>query len=224
MAGKTTKVLEKIYHRLFTRFGPQDWWPGDTPFEIIVGAILTQNTNWGNVERAIAHLKKARVLTPPALRDIPIKKLAALIKPSGYFNIKAKRLKNFIIFLFEEYDGRLAKMAKEPLPSLRKKILSVNGIGPETADSILLYAFGKPVFVIDAYTQRVFFRHYVLEQEADYHVAQRIFMDHLKTDIPVFNEYHALIVRVGKDFCKPKPVCAPCPLNRMRKRCIMNSS
>lgn len=219
MAREATKVrLEEIYQRLFKQFGPQFWWPGDTPFEIIVGAILTQNTNWGNVEQAIRNLKKARVLSPSDLNTISVKKLAALIKPSGYFNVKAKRLKNFITFLFQEYDGRLNQMAKEPLPFLRGKILSVNGIGPETADSILLYAFGKQVFVIDAYTQRVLYRHYILNHKSDYHAVQNIFMEHLKKDTQMFNEYHALFVRLGKEFCRPKPRCEPCPLNSMRKR------
>lgn len=211
---KTTKrKLEKFYQKLFISFGRQYWWPGDTPFEIIVGAILTQNTNWGNVEKAIANLKEARCLNPQALYKLSAKRLATLIKPSGFFNVKAKRLKNFMSFLFKEYGGRISNMKREPLKTLRRKILGVNGIGPETADSILLYALNKPIFVVDAYTKRILFRHKLLNKDSDYHHIQEIFMENLKKDVRLFNEYHALLVRVGKNFCKPKPVCRSCPLN-----------
>jgi endonuclease-3 related protein len=206
-------ILERIYQTLFNRFGPQSWWPGETPFEVIVGAILTQNTNWGNVEKAIRNLKRDNALTPEGLNTISARHLATLIRPSGYFNIKAKRLKNFMSFLFEGYGGSVEKMMKEPLETLRPKILSVNGIGPETADSILLYALGKPVFVVDAYTRRLLYRHGLIERTADYHAMQRLLTDHMPRDLALFNEYHALIVRVGKEFCKPKPACETCPLN-----------
>ena len=212
MTKTTEGKLKTFYQKLFAYFGPQHWWPGDTPFEIIVGAILTQNTNWGNVEKAICNLKKAKVLTPQALHKLSIKKLSTLIKPSGFFNIKAKRLKNFMDFLFEEYNGKISNMKKEPLPVLRKKFLSVNGIGPETADSILLYALNKPIFVVDAYTKRVLSRHGILDRNSDYREVQKIFMENLKRDVKLFNEYHALLVRVGKTFCKSKPVCENCPL------------
>src|SRR3990167_2847496 len=149
------KRLEEIFDKLFRHFGPQSWWPGETPFEVIVGAILTQNTNWQNVAKAINNLKQAKVLSPKKLYSISRQRLAKLIRPSGYFNIKAKRLKEFMNFLFNNYGGNLKKMFSRPLEDLRKEILTVNGIGPETADSILLYAGGYPVFVVDAYTKRI---------------------------------------------------------------------
>lgn len=207
-------ILKKIYRRLFAAFGPQDWWPGDTPFEVMVGAILTQNTNWNNVEKAIDHLKRAGALTPKAVRDIPPGRLAELIRPSGFFNIKTRRLKNFVKFLFDEYGGSIKKMKAEPVEILREKILNVHGIGPETADSILLYALDKPVFVIDAYTKRVLSRHGLVEPDVDYHDVQGLFHSKLKVDIQHFNEYHALIVKVAKTFCKTRPECGKCPLNK----------
>lgn len=207
------KSLEDIYEKLYRCFGPQDWWPGDSPFEVIVGAILTQNTNWQNVARAIDNLKKAKVLTPTKLHSLPLNKLAQLIRPSGYFNIKAKRLKSFLGFLFKNHQGKLDKMFSLPLDELRQEILSVKGIGPETADSILLYAGGYPVFVVDAYTKRIFSRKKLFSEDADYHRVQEIFMVNLKKDVQLYNEYHALIVRLGKDFCKKtKPKCATCPI------------
>ena len=209
-------TLEKIYQRLFKHFGPQHWWPGETRIEIIVGAILTQNTNWGNVKKAIHNLKLKGKLSAQALYDIPVSELASLIRPAGYFNAKAKRLKNFIHYLFKEYDGALEKMAREPFEILRPKLLSVNGIGPETADSILLYAFAKPVFVVDAYTKRIFYRHNLSPLKADYTTHQNIFMNTLEEDAQMFNEYHALLVNLGKDFCRPRPRCEECPLRDIR--------
>ena len=197
---------------LFDAFGPQRWWPGETPFEVAVGAILTQNTNWGNVEKAIANLKKAGKLKPYALHEISHTKLASLIRPAGYFNIKAKRLKNFIFFLVNEYDGSMSKMKKENTDTIRKKLLSVNGIGPETADSIILYALEKPVFVIDAYTKRVLSRHNIMEHDSSYEKYQELFHSRLKKEVRLFNEYHALFVRLAKENCKAKPVCTGCPL------------
>jgi endonuclease-3 related protein len=208
-----SRNLIEAYQRLYQSFGPQFWWPGETPFEVIIGAILTQNTNWLNVEKALLNLKTAKVLSPQHLRGIPSERLAQLIRPAGYFNVKAKRLKNFIRFLFDEYDGSLLKMGKEDLGILRQKLLLVNGIGPETADSILLYAFHKPIFVIDAYTKRFLTRHRLIEGHEEYHQVQGLFMERLKEDAAMFNEYHALIVRLGKDFCRPKPLCETCPLN-----------
>ena len=149
------EILTTIYDILLKRFGPQDWWPGDTPFEVIVGAILTQNTNWTNVEKAITNLKNAGVLSPDKLHHIDIKKLAELIRPAGYFNIKAKRLKNFLDWFFENYSGKLKNLENVPTAEIRQQLLSVKGIGPETSDSILLYALNRPVFVVDAYTARI---------------------------------------------------------------------
>ena len=212
----TNKVLMDIYDRLYGHFGPQQWWPGDTPFEIAVGAILTQNTNWGNVEKAISNLKKEKVLSCRALHKLKPDKLALLINPSGYFNIKADRLKCFIDFLAGQYNGSMKKMgAEEPL-LLRKKLLEVKGIGPETADSILLYALEKPIFVIDAYTKRILSRHKLVSEKAAYHDLQNIFHENLPQYMKLFNEYHALIVMLGKDFCRPKPRCEGCPLQGLK--------
>jgi endonuclease III related protein len=204
-----------MYKKLFTAFGPQHWWPGETPFEVAVGAILTQNTNWSNVEKAIANLKKDRVLKPGALHDMSQARLASLVRPAGYFNIKAKRLKNFISFLINEYHGSMSRMAKEDLGPIREKLLSVNGIGPETADSIILYALGKPVFVIDAYTKRVLSRHNILDHDEPYDRFQSLFHSKLRKNIRLFNEYHALFVRLAKDHCRTKPLCSDCPLEGM---------
>ena len=204
--------LLKIYHSLYERFGPQHWWPGDTPFEVIIGAILTQNTSWKNVERAITSLKRTDHFSPQGLYQIQTDKLAQLIKSSGYFNIKAKRLKNFLSFLFNGYGGDLDLMLKDDGKKLREKLLHVNGLGPETVDSILLYAAQYPIFVVDAYTRRIFSRHNYLSEKAAYHQVQELFMNNLPKDTALFNEYHALIVRVGKDLCKKSPLCSQCPL------------
>jgi len=212
MSAGTKNPLDVIYQRLLRHFGPQEWWPARTRFEVIVGAILTQNTNWGNVELAINRLKAQKLLTPKSLRETPTKRLAQLIKPSGYFNIKAKRLKNFVSFLYKEYNGDLLRMATDDVTELRQKLLSVNGVGPETADSILLYAFQKPVFVIDAYTKRILVRHNIVGYDADYHQLQRLFMGSIRRDTKMYNEYHALIVKLGKDYCKPNPLCERCIL------------
>ncbi len=207
------KSLKKIYAVLYKKFGPQHWWPGDTPFEVAVGAILTQNTNWSNVEKAIFNLKKAKALSASAMSRLSHEELAALIKPAGYFNVKAKRLRSFLDFLNSEYSGSMIKMKKSDADLLRHQLLSVNGIGPETADSILLYALDKPVFVIDAYTKRILSRHGIMGADADYNQYQQLFHASFDNDTALFNEYHALIVRLGKDFCKPRPLCSSCPLN-----------
>lgn len=211
--GSLKKALLEIYNILHKQFGPQHWWPAETPFEVIVGAILTQNTAWGNVTKAIDNLKKEGYLMPELLYSLSMTKLARLIRPSGYYNIKAKRLKEFLKFLFNEYDGSLDKMLKTNLSELRKKLLKINGIGPETADSILLYAGNYPIFVIDAYTKRILQRHNIINDTIDYHPLQRLFMDNLPEHADLFNEYHALIVKTAKDFCKKKPLCDICPLN-----------
>lgn len=207
--------LALMYKKLYACFGPQHWWPGETPFEVAVGAILTQNTNWSNVEKAIANLRKDKVLNPKALHDMSRDRLASLIRPAGYFNIKAKRLKNFIDLLMHEYNGSISRMKKEDSGSIRTKLLSVNGIGPETADSIILYALEKPVFVIDSYTKRVLSRHNILDHDASYDTFQGLFHLKLRENIRLFNEYHALFVRLAKEFCRTKPLCTGCPLERM---------
>lgn len=205
--------LMDIYNKLYSFYGSQYWWPGDTPLEIAVGAILTQNTNWSNVEKAIKNLKDARVLNAKALHKLPDQRLSLLIRPAGYFNIKAKRLKAFIDFIMNNYNGSMKSMEKEDLESLRKKLLDIHGIGPETADSILLYALNKPVFVIDVYTRRVLSRHNIMDYNASYEEYQNLFHREVDEDIQMFSEYHALFVRVGKDYCKPKPLCEWCPLD-----------
>lgn len=205
-------ALKEIYKRLYQFYGPQKWWPASTRFEVIVGAILTQNTAWANVEKAITGLKKTGALSPQNLKKIHVKRLARLIRPSGYYNIKAKRLKNFISFLYSAYDGSLRKMSSENTPELRRRLLEVSGIGPETCDSILLYALGKKSFVVDAYTKRVFSRHSLIKKDAPYHEVQKFFMDNLPREKKLYNEYHALIVRLGKEFCRAKARCNACPL------------
>ncbi|TAN42959.1 MAG: endonuclease III domain-containing protein [Nitrospirae bacterium] len=209
------KPLLKIYHKLYSFYGPQNWWPGDTPFEVAVGAILTQNTNWSNVEKAIKNLRSEKMLSARAMYALPVDRLAGLIRPAGYFNIKAKRLRSFLAFLMEDYGGSMKRMQRESPGTLREKLLSVNGIGPETADSILLYALDKPVFVIDAYTKRALSRHGVLEYDASYDEYQELFHRELDEDLKLYNEFHALFVMTGKDYCKPKPRCENCPLNDM---------
>ncbi len=205
----------EIYKKLLSHFGPQNWWPGDSPFEIAVGAVLTQNTNWGNVEAAIKNLKHARVLCPKKLHDMPNDDLAKLIKPAGYFNLKAKRLKNFINYLINFYDGKIENMLVKDTEILRRELLEVNGIGPETADSILLYACNKKIFVVDAYTKRIFERAGVIDKGLDYYEIQEFITKNFKGDLQDYNEFHALIVALGKDFCRPKPRCEKCALNNI---------
>jgi len=207
-----TKKLKQAYDLLYEHFGPQYWWPGDTPFEIIVGAILTQNTNWSNVEKAISNLKSANMLDAVAINDCKDEKLAELIKPAGYFNVKTKRLKNFMLSFISDFNATVEAMVAFDPTSMRKWLLSINGIGPETADSIMLYALGHPIFVIDAYTKRVIARHKFISEEATYYELQELFMDNLELDAKMFNEYHALIVKLCKEFCKTKPLCEKCPL------------
>jgi endonuclease-3 related protein len=210
-----TEQLTEIYQLLFDRFGPQSWWPGETQFEIITGAILTQNTNWANVEKAIANLKSAHLLTPEKLCHLDVSKLAELIRPAGYYNIKAKRLKSFLSWLFRNYDGQLANLENLDTDRLRAELLAIKGIGRETADSILLYAFGRLTFVVDAYTARVAVRHRLIEPDADYEQLRDLFQSNLPQDSQLFNEYHALLVRLGKEFCRPEAKCPRCPLEKL---------
>ena len=203
----------RAYHRLAEHYGPQGWWPGETGLEMMVGAVLTQNTNWTNVEKAIRNLKDGGQLSFSCLRDLPVDLLAEYIRPSGYYNIKARRLKNLLQMIDDEYEGEPAFLFADSLDNSRENLLRVKGVGPETADSILLYAAGKPIFVIDTYTHRVFSRHGLVAEESDYHTLQQDFMDSLPEDVPLFNEYHALIVAVAKEFCiKKKARCSECPL------------
>jgi len=210
------RELMQLYRRLYRHYGDLQWWPGDSPLEISVGAILTQNTAWTNVEKAIKRIKEARSLSVASLGRMTRKRLALLIKSAGYFNVKARRLKNFLSFLQHRYGGSLRKMFKQDSLRLREELLSVNGIGPETADSILLYAGAKPIFVIDAYTKRIFSRHGVLSYEKSYDEFQELFMRQLPRSVTLYNQYHGMFVNIGKDFCRKRPLCASCPLNGWR--------
>jgi endonuclease-3 related protein len=207
-------ILNNYYRSLFDAHGPQHWWPGRTRFEVIVGAILTQNTSWSNVEAAIRNLRAARLVSPAAIEAVPVTKLARLIRPSGYFRQKAKKLKSFTAFLFSRYSGSLAHMFRTPTQILRERLLSVHGIGPETADSILLYAGDHPVFVIDAYTRRILERHNLATSKHSYEELRALFESSLPRDPQLFNEFHALIVHTGKHFCrKSVPRCSECSLS-----------
>ncbi len=205
--------LKRIYGLLLERYGPRHWWPAETPFEVCVGAILTQNTNWGNVEKAIANLKREGLLSALALRDVAVDRLAETIRPAGYFNVKSVRLKGFISWLFDRFEGSVERMAGEDWPRLRKELLTVKGIGPETADSILLYACGKPTFVVDAYTKRLLTGLGLITGKEGYEEVRALFMNNLPADVALFNEYHALIVQHAKEHCRKKPLCPGCPLH-----------
>lgn len=207
--------LLRLYEELYRSFGPQYWWPARTKFEIIVGAILTQNTAWSNVEKAIKNLAKEKLLNPRSLKDIKKKRLAHLIRPSGYYNIKADRLKNFTKFLFKRYGGRLKEMFSQDALVLRQELLRVNGLGRETVDSILLYAGRKPIFIVDAYTKRILVRHNIIAGDSGYDDIQRLFIDNLPLDELLFGEYHALLVKLAKDICKKEPKCNICPVKKI---------
>lgn len=207
--------LQTVYNALLKQHGPQNWWPGDTPFEIMVGAILTQNTAWSNVEKAIASLKANAALNPETILDTSIKRLAQWLKPSGYFNIKTQRLRNFCEWYIE--NGGFECLKRMPTARLRKALLSVNGIGLETADDILLYAFNRKVFVIDAYTRRLFSRLGLVDPDWHYEKLRHYFEGKLRNESSaMFSEYHALIVMHGKELCRVRPRCEGCQL---RKRC-----
>lgn len=206
------RTIRDFYDRLLAKFGPQHWWPGETDVEIVVGAILTQNTSWKNVEYAIENLKRVDALSWSALRDIDETALSEHIRPAGYYNVKAKRLKNFVHWLWSKHDGALSPLKHMTLDAARSQLLSVNGIGPETADSILLYALERPIFVVDAYTGRVLRRHGLADTTSGYDGLQETFHRALSPDVSVFNEYHALIVRLAKAHCKVRAECAECPL------------
>ena len=209
----TAEILQLMYQRMIKQLGPQHWWPAESPFEVMVGAILTQNTSWKNVEQAIANLKGAGLLSLQALTDLPTALLAQYIRPVGYYNIKAGRLKNLLLFISEHFGDDLDAFLDQPLGSFRDQLLSIKGIGRETADSILLYAADQPIFVVDAYTHRILMRHELIDESFDYEAIQEWFMDYLPCETALYNEYHALLVKVGSVYCKKKhPDCAACPL------------
>ena len=221
---KKCAIPGAIYQQLYRVLGPQKWWPADSPFEVIIGAILTQNTSWKNVERAIATLKKKKVLDPLKIYAMEEMLLAGAIKSSGFFNLKAKRIKHFMNFFFEHYGGSIEKMFSEDGSRLREKLLQINGLGPETVDSILLYAGEKPFFVVDAYTKRILLRHGLISGTAGYQDIQALFMDNVKKDVHIFNEYHALLVYVGKHFCRRRARCEACPLKGFEKKAVVAAS
>jgi endonuclease-3 related protein len=206
------KALLAIYSRLYDAYGPQEWWPGDSAFEVIIGAILTQSAAWANVEKALANLKGANALSPEGIAALSAAELAQLIRPSGYFNAKSRKLKAFVDLLHDRFAGDLDRMLTMPANELRTALLATHGIGHETADSILLYGAQQPVFVIDAYTRRTFLRLGLVPEVDNYGGWQSLFMEALPTEAMLFNEYHALIVRHAKDVCRKRPLCQKCPL------------
>lgn len=203
-------TLREVYDRLDAAHGPQHWWPGESPLEIMVGAVLTQNTAWSNVERAIANLKSVGALSVEAMLALPEGELAALIRPAGYFNVKARRLRALLDWI--RLHGGAEALAEWPTDRLRSGLLGVHGVGPETADDMMLYAFERPVFVIDAYTRRILGRLGLVEPKADYEALRGMIEAELGPDVPLFNQFHALIVAHGKDVCRPKPRCGQCVL------------
>lgn len=205
--------LAIYYDALFSAYGPQHWWPGRTRFEVIVGAILTQSTSWSNVELAIVALRREKLLSPLAIERVSLARLSRLIRSSGYYRQKARKLKAFVHFLRKQYGGSLDRMFATPTSQLRQQLLAVHGIGPETADSILLYAGNHPIFVVDAYTRRILERHHLAHGKHSYDEIQQFFQQNLPASAPLFNEYHALIVHTGKHFCrKSAPRCQDCAL------------
>jgi endonuclease-3 related protein len=204
--------LLRLYDRLHRRYGPQRWWPARSRFEVVVGAILTQNAAWRNAERAIARLRDAGALDLRAVLRLPPARLATLLRPSGTFRLKARRLRAFARHVKMRHGGRLERLLALPLPALRAELRGIAGVGPETADAIALYAAGRPIFVVDAYTKRILARHRLVAPDADYVTVQTLLMTHLPHDPALFNEYHALLVRVGKEHCGTRPRCEGCPL------------
>lgn len=211
----SSETLTAIYKLLFAKYGHQHWWPGESRFEIIIGAILTQNTNWLNVEKAIANLKSASILSPEKMYECNHETLAQLIRPAGYYNIKTKRIKSFLRWLFDNYDGQLTSLESMATHSLREELLQIKGVGNETADSILLYGFERPTFVVDSYTARILGRHGLIDSYCGYDEIKEIFESNLPADVKLFNEFHALIVMLGKQHCKKKPLCQGCPLKSL---------
>jgi len=213
---RRAEVLMQYYKAMRDALGPRDWWPARTPFEVCVGAVLTQNTSWTGVKKAISNLDEAGALDPRVLDALPLPRLEELIRPAGYFRLKAKRLKNLLEYLKESCGFNLPRLARRPLEELREELLAVKGVGPETADSILCYALGKPVFVVDAYTRRILARHGLTPDDISYEELREFFEDVLPQDVALYNDFHAQLVRVGSRFCKPgRPLCGECPLGAL---------
>ncbi len=208
----TSQLLQNIYHRLIDSYGAQHWWPAEEPFEVMVGAILTQSAAWLNVEKAVVNLKAAKALSPQALRCLSLSEIATFIHPCGYYNAKARKLKSLAQWLGEYYEDDLSELFANSADQLRQQLLSIYGIGHETADSIILYAANKPVFVIDAYTRRIINRIGLAPDGNSYTAYQVLFLDNLPADTRLFNEYHALLVRLGKEVCRNRPLCQQCCL------------
>lgn len=220
MTAHRTDLLLTMHTAMRSALGPSQWWPGETPFEIALGAILTQNTNWENVQRALDNLRAENLVSAEALHGLAPETMAELIRPAGYYRLKTKRIKNFLAFLAAEADLELSALQAWPTAALRDKLLMVNGIGPETADSILLYALHIPIFVVDAYTARILNRHALIPEDISYNELQDFFMTALPQDTALFNEYHAQLVRVGKQWCKKRsPTCQGCPLQPFLLTC-----
>ncbi len=218
MRKSSQPPLAAVFRALLARFGPQHWWPGRTRLEVCIGAILTQNTAWTNVEYAIRNLRRARALNLAALHAAPLPQLAAWLRPAGYHNLKARRLRAFTTLVADRYGGKLEKLLARPAAELRATLLGVNGIGPETADCMVLYAARRPVFVVDAYTRRLLQRHGWCGPQATYDELAALFTAALPRDEKLFNEFHALLVALGKNYCRTRPDCAKCPLTKANLR------
>ncbi len=216
--SRTRQTIEEIYRRTYEHFGPQGWWPGDGALEICLGAILTQNTNWNNVRRALENLKAAGALDLHVLVEMPVEQLADQIRPAGYYNVKARRLKQFLQAVRDQAGSDLSEFLAGPIDALRARLLAIRGIGPETADSMILYAAGLPIFVVDAYTARILGRHLLIGPEDDYASIQELMQANLPAEAELYNEYHALLVATGKHFCRPRPRCSGCPLASLDRR------
>lgn len=219
MVGTTGQKLMAMYEAMRARFGPQNWWPASAQLpadqrklEICVGAILTQNTNWLNVEKALANLMAAGCMSVQALHELALAELAGLIRPAGYYNIKARRLKNLIAHVREQFGGDMEAFLDRSAAALREDLLGISGIGRETADSIILYAAGRPTFVVDAYTARILRRHGLIGEDDDYESIKDLFESHVPERLELYNDYHAQLVAVGKAYCRPQARCGGCPL------------
>jgi endonuclease-3 related protein len=208
-------LLMKIFETLLQAYGPQSWWPGDSPWEICIGAVLTQNTNWGNVEKAIKNLKTLNAVNPEKILAMKPEELEEAIRPSGYFRLKAKRLRNVTEWWLKNVENNCLSSSKKSMDLWRQSLLAVNGVGPETADSILLYSFNLPTFVVDTYTKRIFARHFGTDPQIEYHDLRAIFMNSLPADYKLFNEFHALIVQLGKELCRKNTCELNCPLRKL---------